>query len=566
MKASELLATLPDDLYDRDEALLRHVIDGHVVIDMVWIDCQNGLEIQIPRDALLFGDRDEAVRLGSTAYTEQLIVDHLGGVLLTPKLDDCVARAARDAGGLVAPQVQRITSSLAGYLRHSDAIDAQLQLLGAEAARVIAGWKNWCLTLDIWRKRGFVTNYGWHVPVGQAAPAPLVASCSEPELRVIQGPHEAHDTGVDFDGDGYADSGHGDYSQLIRWADRKARWQGNPVNLDAVLCGYCGAEATAAASHEGKLPGWRLPGVPRIGFTDHENPPRVTRLGEKGPDVEVWQKWLMRHGYALPRYGADGHHGAETETATLQWQADNDVEPDYPDEPEPDPEPIELVTLPDISFRQARYFAPGRSLVDFDPQPATPYLWIIIHTAEMLEVSHGAEALQEYCATMADGRVCSWWGAVDNNSITQSVQTHDTAYGAGPSNECGIHIELCGKAGQGKAGWDDEYSQAELKLAAALVAMLCHETGIPAIKRDEYQAVDLMPGIVGHDTITAASLLAKRRGVKRGPWWSQSRGKWRGTTHIDPGRWFDWPAFMRMVRAHLDVFGTQARLIRAGLA
>jgi hypothetical protein len=59
--------------------------------------------------------------------------------------------------------------------------------------------------------------------------------------------------------------------------------------------------------------------------------PTPTRPGDRGPAVTAWQRYLLAHGYKLPRYGADGDHGDETEAATQQWRDDHDEMPTKPD-------------------------------------------------------------------------------------------------------------------------------------------------------------------------------------------------------------------------------------------
>ena len=47
--------------------------------------------------------------------------------------------------------------------------------------------------------------------------------------------------------------------------------------------------------------------------------------GMEGEDVESMQTLLMAKGYELPRYGADGEFGEETENALLLFQEDNNL-------------------------------------------------------------------------------------------------------------------------------------------------------------------------------------------------------------------------------------------------
>ena len=50
---------------------------------------------------------------------------------------------------------------------------------------------------------------------------------------------------------------------------------------------------------------------------------RTLQKGSKGNDVKELQKILMQQGYTLPKYGADGDFGSETETAVKAFQKNN---------------------------------------------------------------------------------------------------------------------------------------------------------------------------------------------------------------------------------------------------
>lgn len=50
--------------------------------------------------------------------------------------------------------------------------------------------------------------------------------------------------------------------------------------------------------------------------------------GMEGEDVRTMQQLLIAKGYELPRYGADGEYGSETENALLLFQEDRNLEPD----------------------------------------------------------------------------------------------------------------------------------------------------------------------------------------------------------------------------------------------
>ena len=50
--------------------------------------------------------------------------------------------------------------------------------------------------------------------------------------------------------------------------------------------------------------------------------------GAKGAQVKALQTLLIGYGYAMPRYGADGDFGAETESALKRYQADHNLDAD----------------------------------------------------------------------------------------------------------------------------------------------------------------------------------------------------------------------------------------------
>lgn len=55
--------------------------------------------------------------------------------------------------------------------------------------------------------------------------------------------------------------------------------------------------------------------------------PMLTK-GMKGDTVKVMQYLLLAKGYELPKFGADGDYGAETENALLLFQEDMNIKPD----------------------------------------------------------------------------------------------------------------------------------------------------------------------------------------------------------------------------------------------
>ena len=56
---------------------------------------------------------------------------------------------------------------------------------------------------------------------------------------------------------------------------------------------------------------------------------RNLKKGMKGEDVKELQKLLIKKGYALPKYGADGSLGSETDRAIRRFQVDHSGKPYY---------------------------------------------------------------------------------------------------------------------------------------------------------------------------------------------------------------------------------------------
>ncbi|MEE9395206.1 MAG: N-acetylmuramoyl-L-alanine amidase [Planctomycetota bacterium] len=254
--------------------------------------------------------------------------------------------------------------------------------------------------------------------------------------------------------------------------------------------------------------------------------------GSFGPHTKALVVGFQKERLLYP----DGIVGLKT------WGAIGAVADPY-DDPTP-PDPGLILDLSGISFRQARHFKEGRRV---------EIAGITLHTAEISERTNSAEALQAYAATMEDNRLASWHYSTDIDSIAQSVRVTDVAFAAGPGNDSDIHIEISGRAGQGKVGWADDYSQSTLALTAKLCASLIHQhPQIPIVKNSMEGLLAGARGLRGHVDWSLASAEARKRGLKRTPWWSRSRNRWRSTNHTDPGPTFDWAGFLVRVRGHLS--------------
>ena len=67
---------------------------------------------------------------------------------------------------------------------------------------------------------------------------------------------------------------------------------------------------------------------PDTATTEYTLGTRTLRNGSKGTDVKALQEFLLQLGYKLPKYGADGEFGSETETAIKAFQKKASVKAD----------------------------------------------------------------------------------------------------------------------------------------------------------------------------------------------------------------------------------------------
>jgi hypothetical protein len=104
---------------------------------------------------------------------------------------------------------------------------------------------------------------------------------------------------------------------------------------------------------------------------------------------------------------------------------------------------------------------------------------ICLHSAECGEVPSAAESLQTWAAGSAHPKAASWHFAVDDNSISQSVEIHNIAWHAGPINGYSIGIEQAGRAAQTREQWTDAYSTAMLTRTAQLIALIAAWYDLP---------------------------------------------------------------------------------------
>lgn len=129
---------------------------------------------------------------------------------------------------------------------------------------------------------------------------------------------------------------------------------------------------------------------------------------------------------------------------------------------------------------------------------------IVIHTTEGSEGPNSAEDGAAYDQRRTDGTSAHFY--VDSDSIVQCVETTDEAHTARQTgNDIGIHLELCGKAGQSASQWADPVSSATVENAAEVCRTLLGKyPNIPIVRLTPAQLRAGERGFCGHVDISNA--------------------------------------------------------------
>ncbi len=539
MKGSEWLLSLPRAPgAARIEAVLDAVRDGHARVD--WVTLQSGpVEIEVSADALRVGDESDSVRIPVSAWVQQQIADLLDCVLPTGKICDLIWRHAEVR---LAPRPQRVDDrSPAAYLAHHNAVE---QAVAGRQGLVAGAGKDWAISRGIFQRPKAATNYGWHVPtlsalrrytrVGDPANFKAVTFASDGELWVVQPFKMAHD------------HDHEDYSQKARLVRAACRVSGQASTIDAVLRDPALAQHL---SHEGVLPGARMPAVPPPNHRAVVSAvgPRargevvVLRRGHVGEDVKEWQRII---GIAPD---AAGTFGPKTEAATRAWQESHGFPPTgavteqqreigRASAPDPDEAAPPLEAGVDLWIPATNFTKASRKAVS----------WAILHSTENDIVPGMARRVATFFANQTKtqkGQSSSHY-VIGPDQIVQCVEEPSVAWAAPGANALGIQLELVGRGGPklNKAGekvapptnWEKE-GRPVLERAAPFVGRLCRRWSIPLTPI--LDAEELLerepPGITLHSVVTDASLLAFKRNLTTSRFYPSDPK--RLPSHQDPG-------------------------------
>ena len=252
------------------------------------------------------------------------------------------------------------------------------------------------------------------------------------------------------------------------------------------------------------------------------------RIGSRGPDVAAWQVALG--------ITADGVFGSGTEKATMRWQAARGLSPDGV------VGPATMAAAHSLPIPRPTVL-PGEPGARWPLVQAVTYRWraegerhvrlLVVHTMESAEKPDTAEAVAAWFGGLrgtppqASAHVC-----VDSDSAVRCVRAAHDAAAAPGANSDGYHVELAGRAGQGAAGWEDDYSTRMLDNAADIFGEAAAMFAVPVRRLTVEQVrAGVLSGVCGHTDVSLA---------------------FRKSTHTDPGPTYPWESFLAAVQARAD--------------
>ena len=258
MKSSEWLQNVPEQPGpDRDKIFLQAIYDGNVVVDWSTITIQYKdykAELRVSSDALKIGEPGDSIRICVSATLQQQIADWFECILPTPKISDIIWQ---ESAIRLMPHPQ-IPDAKMGYtsrmVKHSNAIDTELiakKFVQGDLVSTVG--KDWVLVKKLLVQNSLAANYGWHFSGSNFQGIKGESTVSIPGGRLIQGVGTAHNIL------------HEDYSQICRLVFRRCTINGEQHELSDILSN---PELAPLISHEGPLGFCRLPGVPKIEFTE----------------------------------------------------------------------------------------------------------------------------------------------------------------------------------------------------------------------------------------------------------------------------------------------------------
>lgn len=184
-----------------------------------------------------------------------------------------------------------------------------------------------------------------------------------------------------------------------------------------------------------------------------------------------------------------------------------------------------LLLEPDSKF--VTELAPSPNHYDGYYERKSP--WVVLHTMETPENSTVARNIATGWFSRVEAGTSAHY-VVGDTEIFQCVNEGDYAWAAMTTgNAHGIHIEMAGRASQGRNEWFDDYSRTMLELVAALTADICARHGIPVRILTDAQLAAGEKGITSHAAISRV---------------------FRESDHTDPGYGFPWDYFLERVQAH----------------